>query len=68
MSLKLKDKTREFLDRNLPGYQDMDKLPLLDSLYDLIDEKGFAPPKYHEYNEFGREAQEAYDDIYWNNL
>lgn len=68
MSLKLTEKTKEFLGKNLPGYKEMDKTSLLDALYDLIDEKGFAPPKFHEYNDFGREAQEAYDDIYWSNL
>jgi len=34
---------------------------------DLIDEKGFAPPHYDEYNDFGRAAQQVYDDLYLNN-
>ncbi len=68
MPLKLTDQTKEFLDKNIPNYEGMDKTALLDELYDLIDEKGFAPPNYHEYNDFGRKAQKAYDDIYWNNL
>ena len=29
------------------------------------DEKGFAPPHYYDYNDFGREAQRVYDDIYF---
>lgn len=40
---------------------------VLVSLYDLIDEKGFAPPNYQDYNDFGREAQKVYDSIYLNN-
>lgn len=40
---------------------------VLVSLYDLIDEKGFAPPNYQDYNDFGREAQKVYDSIYFNN-
>ncbi|MDD3231724.1 MAG: hypothetical protein PHE09_21320 [Oscillospiraceae bacterium] len=40
---------------------------VLDPLYDLIDAKGFAPPDYEEYNDFGRKAQRVYDRIYRNN-
>lgn len=41
---------------------------ILIPLYDLIDEKGFAPPKFEDYNDFGRMAQKVYDRIYLNNL
>lgn len=68
MPLKLTEQTMSFLKQYLPGYEDEGKTIILDALYDLIDERGFAPPDYHEYNDFGREAQKAYDDIYWNNL
>jgi len=40
---------------------------ILEMLYDLINEKGFAPPDFEEYNDFGRQAQMVYDDIYQNN-
>ena len=40
---------------------------VLIAIYDLIEEKGFAPPHYDEYNDFGREAQRIYDSIYLNN-
>ena len=40
---------------------------VLDALGDCIDKKGFAPPDYYDYNEFGREAQKVYDRIYENN-
>lgn len=61
--------SREFLTKNLPGALDKDNArDILDLLYDLIDEKGFAPPHYYDYNDFGREAQRVYDDIYGGNL
>lgn len=40
---------------------------VLIALYELIDEKGFAPPHYEDYNDFGREAQKVYDRIFLNN-
>lgn len=40
---------------------------VLDALGDCIDKKGFAPPDYYDYNDFGREAQKVYDRIYENN-
>ena len=40
---------------------------VLDTIYDFIDEKGFAPPHYDEYNDLGREAQVVYDRIFINN-
>lgn len=66
--LKMEKSSREFLEKYLPealgakGLRDT-----LELLYDLIDEKGFAPPAYEEYNDFGREAQRVYDDIYLSN-
>lgn len=41
---------------------------VLDLLYDFIEENGFAPPHYEDYNDLGREAQKVYDDIYLSNL
>ena len=37
-------------------------------LYDWIDDHGFSPPHYDEYNDLGREAQRVYDDIYLSSL
>lgn len=57
--------SREFLTKNLPEALEKDDVrDVLELLYDLIDEKGFAPPHYYDYNDFGREAQRVYDDIY----
>lgn len=60
--------TRRFLEKYLPKALEMDSIrDVLEALYGLIDEKGFAPPHYDEYNDFGREAQRAYDDLYLSN-
>lgn len=40
---------------------------VLDAVGDWIDENGFAPPDYNDYNDLGREAQKIYDRIYLNN-
>jgi hypothetical protein len=68
MMLKMTEKSRQFLKGNLPEALERDDIGgVLWLLYDLIDEKGFAPPHYDEYNDFGREAQRVYDDLYLNN-
>lgn len=68
MALNMKDSSRKFLEENLPAALEADSpRDVLIQLYDLIDEKGFAPPRYEEYNDFGRTAQKVYDDIYLNN-
>ena len=64
----MSEKSREFLKKYLPDTLNAQHVnEVLDPLYDLIDEKGFAPPDYYDYNDFGREAQEVYDDVYDNN-
>jgi hypothetical protein len=69
--LKFTEKDRVFIKQNfdnaeaLLNSENLDDV--LDPLYDLIDDKGFAPPDYEEYNDFGREAQKIYDSIYYNN-
>lgn len=63
----MKKESKEFLEKYLPEVMSQRISVILKHLYDLIDEKGSAPPHYHEYNDFGREAQRVYDDIYWNN-
>ena len=67
MAVKMTKESKRFLEKYLPDNLDDEAMVVLDKLYDLIDDKGFAPPKYHEYNDFGREAQKVYDDIYWSN-
>ena len=67
--MKMTDASKTFLAENLPEVLDADSLcDALDLLYALIDEKGFEPPCYDEYNDFGREAQRVYDDLYWSNV
>lgn len=66
--LNMLDETRQFLEQNIPEALQTDSIRrALRLLYDLIDDKGFAPPHYDEYNDFGREAQRAYDDLYLSN-
>lgn len=66
--LKMSKESRSFLEVNLPELlADINIRDALDILYELIDEKGFAPPHYDEYNDFGREAQRVYDDLYLSN-
>ena len=66
--LKMSEESRRFLEKYLPQVLEY-TLSLHDALpiYDLINEKGFAPPHYDNYNAFGREAQKVYDDVYYNN-
>lgn len=64
----MSDKTRRFLQDNLPEALKAETLnDALELLFDLIDEKGFAPPDFEWYNDFGREAQQAYDNLYLSN-
>ena len=66
--VNMSQKSRDFLAENLPeALQANTARDCLDFLYKLIDRKGFAPPDYDEYNDFGREAQRVYDDLYYNN-
>ena len=66
--LKMSSTSYNFLKRYLPdALKTNDRRKALRLLYDLIDEKGFAPPHYEVYNDFGREAQRVYDDLYQSN-
>ncbi len=66
--LQMSDKSRQFLQENLPEVLKAETLnDALDLLFNLIEEKGFAPPDYEWYNDFGQKAQEAYDDLYLSN-
>lgn len=66
--LQMSDASRQFLQKNLPEALNAKTLTdALDLLFDLIEEKGFAPPEFEWYNDFGREAQQVYDDLYLSN-
>lgn len=66
--LKMTKESKVFLDENLPEAANAQNIrDALDALYELIDKKGFAPPNYEEYNDFGRAAQKVYDDLYSSN-
>ena len=68
MMLKMQETSKRFLQEYLPEVLEAKNIgDALRLLYDLIDEKGFAPPNYDEYNDFGREAQKVYDDLYLSN-
>ncbi len=66
--LKMEDKSRRFLEKNLSEALKTDSIgQALALLYALMEERGFAPPHYDNYNDFGREAQRVYDDLYLSN-
>ena len=64
----MQESSMRFLEKYLPVALSAQHVnDALDPLYDLIEEKGFAPPHYQDYNDFGREAQRVYDDLYLSN-
>jgi hypothetical protein len=66
--LNMQESSRAFLEKHLPVSLTASTLnDALDELTELIEEKGFAPPHYQDYNDFGREAQRVYDDLYLSN-
>lgn len=66
--MNMNEQSRRFLEKYLPEILASDDIvSSLDLLYDWIDENGFAPPHYDEYNDLGRDAQRVYDDLYCNN-
>ncbi|ADU26083.1 hypothetical protein [Ethanoligenens harbinense] len=69
--LQFEESDKTFIRRNL---ENADALlsgsslgNVLDALFDLIEEKGYAPPHYYDYNDFGRKAQRVYDSVYYLN-
>ncbi len=67
--VRMVPESKAFLEKYLPEALEPDKVnDVLRLLYDWIDENGFAPPHYDEYNDLGREAQRVYDDIYLSSL
>ena len=66
--LTMNDVSRVFLEEHLPEALKAEEVnEALDMLFDFIDEFGFSPPEYENYNDLGREAQKVYDDIYLSN-
>lgn len=66
--LKMSENTRMFLEKNCPSVLRADNISdALEILYEDIDEKGFGGEHYDEYNDYGRKAQKAYDDLYLSN-
>ena len=64
--LNMSESSRAFLKKHLPLALEAEHVnDALDPLYDLIDLKGFDADE--EYNDFGWEAQQVYDDLYSNN-
>ena len=65
--LKMAEHTKAFLIKRLPDVDCTtdDVNSILEPLYDLIMYQGFD--EQWEYNDFGHEAQEVYDDLYWSN-
>ena len=62
------EKSQKFLEKNLPEALKLNSCrDILRLLYDFINQNGFAPPHYYDYNDLGREAQKVYDDIYYQN-
>ena len=66
--IKMSEFSRDFLEDHLPEALEAECCRDLEiMLGDLLDEYGFAPPDYLEYNDFGWVAQRIYDDIYYSN-
>lgn len=61
--LNMSESSKKFLEKYLPETLNTKKIgDILGPLYDLIEIKGFNAED--RYNDFGREAQAVYDDIY----
>lgn len=66
--LKMSEKSKAFIQENIPSALGSEKLgDVLNALFELIEDKGYAPPNYYDYNDFGREAQKVYDDVFLSN-
>ena len=66
--LNMNEQSRLFLEKHLPEILTSEDIASsLDLLDDWINENGFAPPHYDEYNDLGDAAQRVYDDLYCNN-
>lgn len=69
--LIVSESSRDFLEKYLPeafkcgGYNELDDVLIL--LDGFINQYGFAPPDYEDYNELGDEAQRVYNDLFDSN-
>lgn len=67
--INLSEKDVKFIKKNFENSDEMinnfSVNEILDAIDDLIIYKGFTPND--DYNDFGREAQKVYDNIYNNN-
>ena len=64
--LNMTEKSKKFLEKWLPDVVTAESAnDILDPLYMLIEIKGFD--ENDDYNAFGDEAQEVYDDIFYSN-
>lgn len=68
LKFKASEKAIAFLQEYLPEALDAkNSYEALKMLYELIDDKGFEPPKYEKMSDFGLEADDIYDEIYLMN-
>ena len=67
--VRMMPESKQFLEKHLPEALELDLVRnVLRLLYDWIDENGFAPPHYDDYDDLGWEVQRVYDDIYLSSL
>lgn len=65
LKFKASEKVIAFLQEYLPeALKAENSYEALKMLYELIDDKGFEPPKYEKMSDFGLEADDIYDEIY----
>lgn len=68
LKFKASEKAIAFLQEYLPEALEAESsYEALKLLYELIDDKGFEPPKYEKMSDFGLEADDIYDEIYLMN-
>lgn len=65
------DDDKNFIKKNFQNAEEVLALSsirdVLDAIFDWINDNGFEPPHYYDYNDLGREAQRVYDRIFRNN-
>ena len=65
LKFEASEKAIAFLQEHLPeALKAESSYEALKMLYELIDDKGFEPPKYENMSDFGLEADDIYDEIY----
>lgn len=65
------DDDKKFIKKNFQNAEEVLVMSnirdVLDAIFDWINDNGFEPPHYYDYNDLGREAQRVYDRIFRNN-